>query len=130
VQLIRFALFASVLLFAAIPELFRVEKHSPSEVVFYVVVFVVLWMAISIFKIRSVLILRAETLLASNPSDAVALRRWQAGYVATYAVFEAIGLYGLVLRYLGFALTRVLPFYIAAVALILAYGPRRTQSMR
>ena len=35
---------------------------------------------------------RAQSVLAATAEDAVALNHWRAGYIATYALFEAVAL--------------------------------------
>jgi hypothetical protein len=43
----------------------------------------------------------------------------------TYALSEAIAIFGLVLRLIGFSLSQVAYFYIAGFILLLFFGPRR-----
>jgi hypothetical protein len=43
----------------------------------------------------------------------------------TYALSEAIAIFGLVLRLIGFSLSQVWSFYIAGIILLLFFGPRR-----
>jgi hypothetical protein len=68
---------------------------------------------------------QSESMLAMRPGDALTLNRWRAGYIMTYALSEAIAMFGLVLRILGFSLSQVLSFYVAGFALLLFFGPRR-----
>jgi hypothetical protein len=77
------------------------------------------------FVARRKTIAPAATTLRDHPEDAAALARWRSGYVITYALCEAVALYGFILRMLGFSLTQVAPFYLAAILLMLFYGPRR-----
>jgi F0F1-type ATP synthase membrane subunit c/vacuolar-type H+-ATPase subunit K len=75
--------------------------------------------------VRRLFVLRAEVTLAAQPEDATALNRWRAGYIITYALCEAMALFGLVLRVLGFTLSEVTPFYLVGFVLILVFTPRR-----
>jgi len=63
--------------------------------------------------------------LATRPNDAATLSRWRAGHIMTYALSEAIAIFGLVLRIIGFSLSQVASFYIAGFILLLFFGPRR-----
>jgi len=72
----------------------------------------------------------AEQILASQPNDPSALRRWRTGYLITYACGEAVALYGVVLHFLGFTLTEVLPFLLAGFVLILFFTPSRPAEAR
>ena len=67
----------------------------------------------------------AESSLAGNPESATTLYRWRTGYMATYALSEAIVLYGVVLRFLGLSFSQVVPFFLAGFILMLFFGPRR-----
>jgi hypothetical protein len=54
-----------------------------------------------IFVVRRTLVLRSAESLASHPDDALALGHWKSGYLATYALSEALALFGLILRFMG-----------------------------
>jgi hypothetical protein len=41
-----------------------------------------------IFVVRRTMVMRAKSVLAATPEDAVALNRWRAGYIATYALVK------------------------------------------
>ena len=82
------------------------------------------------FVLRRKTISEAMATLRTSPEDARALGRWRAGYIITYAMCEAVALYGFVLRMLGFFLPQVAPFYLAAILLMLFYGPRRPASVQ
>jgi hypothetical protein len=82
------------------------------------------------FVARRKTIAPATATLRERPEDASALARWRSGYVITYVLCEAVALYGFLLRMLGFSLTQVAPFYLAAILLMLFYGPRRPAQER
>lgn len=69
----------------------------------------------------------AEEILRRSPDDATALQRWMTGHFVLYAMCESVALFGLVLRILGATLVQVLPFYGAAVLLMLVWVPRRPE---
>jgi hypothetical protein len=78
-----------------------------------------------IMVVRRTLVLQSAAALATRPNDAATLSRWRAGYLMTYALSEAVALFGLALRMVGFSLSQVASFYIAGFILLLFFGPRR-----
>ena len=81
----------------------------------------------AILFVRKGMIAGAEGTLRSQPEDTLALGRWRAGNIVTFALVEAIALYGLVLRMLGARLQDSVPFYAAAAVLLVVLGPRRPE---
>ena len=78
-----------------------------------------------IFVLRRVFVRRSAVMLGNNPEDPLALMQWRAGHIATYAVAESIAVFGLILRFVGFTLPQVGPFFLAGFVLLLFLGPRR-----
>jgi hypothetical protein len=39
--------------------------------------------------------------MLGHPDDSLTLSHWRTGYIATYALFEALGSFGLILRFTG-----------------------------
>ncbi|HEV2717065.1 MAG TPA: hypothetical protein VGU64_17505, partial [Terriglobales bacterium] len=87
--------------------------------------FMAVGMIVAIFLLRRVMVIRAEQTLAQNAEDSASLYRWRAGYIVTFALCEAIALYGFVLRFLSFSLTQVMPFYVVGFVLLLFFRPRQ-----
>jgi hypothetical protein len=77
-----------------------------------------------IFVVRRTLVLRAAENLAAHPDDSLTLNHWRSGYLATYALCEALALFGLVLRFTGFTFQHSLPYYIGGFVLLSFFGPR------
>jgi len=77
-----------------------------------------------IFVVRRTLVLRSAESLASPPDDALALGHWKSGYFATYALSEALVLFGLILRFTGGNFERSFPFYIGGFALLFFFAPK------
>ena len=99
---------------------------KPTNVVFYyAMTFMAIAMIAAIFILHRIMVTGAEQTLGQNADDFASLYRWRAGYIVTYALCEAIALYGFVLRFVGFSLSQVAPFYLAGFVLILFFGPRR-----
>ncbi len=78
-----------------------------------------------ILVVRRTLVLQSQKMLEAQPTDATILGRWRAGYIVTYALCEALALYGLVLRLVGSTLSQIAPFYLAGFALMLFFSPRQ-----
>jgi predicted Co/Zn/Cd cation transporter (cation efflux family) len=81
-----------------------------------------------IFVVRRTLVLRSAESLASHPDDALTLRHWKSGYIATYALCEALALFGLILRFMGFNFQQSLLYYIGGFVLLFFFGPREPVS--
>lgn len=77
-----------------------------------------------IFIFRRSMVGPALATLCTQPDDTTAIIRWRSGYVATYAMCEAIALYGFVLRIMGFSYRMVVPFYLASFILMIYFAPR------
>ena len=123
---IQIAMLLSVALFVGVGELVgSIRRLNNDPTVFYVLSLATITIVGVILVVRRTLVLQSETVLATRPSDAATLNRWRAGYILTYSLSEAIALFGLVLRLIGFGLSHVASFYIAGFILLLFFGPRR-----
>src|SRR5262245_30749526 len=80
---------------------------------------------VGIFAVRRTLVIPAENLLGGNAVDPGALLRWRAGYIIILALAETVAVHGLVLRFVGFGFSQVLPFFLASFILMIFFGPRR-----
>jgi hypothetical protein len=81
-----------------------------------------------IFVVRRTLVLRSAQGLTAQPDDPITLRHWKSGYFATYALCEALALFGLAQRFLGFTFQQSLLFYIGGFVLLFFFGPREPAS--
>jgi hypothetical protein len=113
----------SIVLYVLIGE--RLAQHrSPNAALFYAMSLVSITTIGIILVVRRTLVLQSEETLRTRPADSLALNRWRSGYIVTYALAEAQALLGLVLRFFGFSLSQVAPFYVAGFILMLFFGPR------
>lgn len=87
-------------------------------------------MAIAVFVIRTKMVGRFEALLTAQPEDKLVLSKWRSAYVLMWALCEAIALYGLTLRYLGFTMIQVIPFFAVGFVLMLVLPARRPEIAR
>jgi hypothetical protein len=94
----------------------------------YAISFVSISLVGVVFVVRRTLIVPSEVQLFETPDDGVVLARWRSGYICTYALCEALALFGLVLRMLGFTLAQVWPYYVGGFALMLVCAPHRPRA--
>jgi FtsH-binding integral membrane protein len=123
-QVVRMAMLVSIVFYILIA-LLAPSAARPSPIVFYAVTLMAISLVVVLFVTRRILVLRMETVLATQPQDERALARWRTGCIVTYCLSEAVALYGLVLHFLGFTLSEVAPFYLGGFILLLFFGPRR-----
>src|SRR5215470_6527138 len=122
---IQIALLLSVVLYVIVGERVGTIPKLNDPVVFYVLSLATVTIVGVILVVRRTLVLQSAAALAARPNDVATLNRWRAGHIMTYALSEAIAMFGLLLRLIGFSLSQVASFYIAGFILLLFFGPRR-----
>jgi hypothetical protein len=124
-RVLQLAMLASILLYAVVGEFAGPGARAVNPSLSYI--FTTMGIAIVgiIFVVRRTLVLRSAETLASNPDDSLTLNHWKTGYIATYALCEALALFGLMLRFMGFTFQQSLPFYVGGLVLLLFFGPRK-----
>jgi hypothetical protein len=125
VRAIQIAMLLSVALFVLAGELVGSIPRLSNPTLFYALSLATITIVGVILVVRRTLVLQSAAILAERPNDAATLNRWRAGHVMTYALSEAIAMFGLLLRIIGFSLSQVASFYIAGFILLLFFGPRR-----
>ena len=123
-RIIHGAMLASVVLYAGVAESARSSEHPPA-VLLPALAAMGAGLAAGAFILRRMWVESAEERLRLAPDDTAALNRWRAGHITTFALAEAIALYGLVLRVLGAPFLHAAGFYAIAVLLLLMFTPRR-----
>jgi hypothetical protein len=121
---LRAALLAAIAIYVFIGEQISSKQPTTSSMLFNGVAFVAVVVVVMIFVFRRTSVLPAAQTLSSQPDNASMLARWRGGYIVTYALCEAVALFGFTLRILGFGLVQVAPFYVGAILLMLYFGPR------
>jgi len=129
VRLIQIAMLLSVAILVVAGEAVGSIPRLSNPTLFYALSLATITIVGVILVVRRTLVLQSATTLASRPNDVATLNRWRAGYIMTYALSEAIALFGLLLRLIGFSLSQVASFYIAGFILLLFFGPRRPVSL-
>jgi hypothetical protein len=128
IRAVQIAMLISVLLYVAVGEKVGSVPKLNNPVVFYVLSLVTITIVGVILVVRRTLVLQSAASLATRPNDVATLNRWRAGHIMTYALSEAIAIFGFALRIMGFTLSQVASFYIAGFILLLFFGPRRPVS--
>lgn len=128
-NMIRAALIFAIAVYMFIGERVAVGRAGPLVMMLFQILAVVAVVNIVvIWIIRRSMVTPSFSLLQKNQSDSVALTRWRGGYILTYALCEAIALYGFVLRVLGLSYRMVVTFYLASFILMIFFSPRVPQS--
>jgi hypothetical protein len=125
IRAIQIAMLLSVAIFVLAGEMVGSIPRLSDPTLFYALSLATITIVGVILVVRRTLVLQSAATLAARPNDVATLNRWRAGYVMTYALSEAIAMFGLVLRLIGFSLSQVASFYIAGFILLLFFGPRR-----
>jgi len=125
---VQWAMLGSILLYGVVGELAGPVARAIDPALSYI--FTTLGVAIVgvIFVVRRTLVLRAAESLATHPDDSLSLNHWRTGYFATYALCEALALFGLVQRFLGCNLQQSAPYYLGGFVLLFFFRPRRPVS--
>ena len=123
IRLFQIAMLVSIGIYAVVGEL--AGRHLTTDAkALYAISFASISLVGAILVVRKTLVLQSEGELRLKPGDPVIVARWKTGYIVTYALCEALGLFGLVLRILGFALAQVWPYYAGSFVLLLLFWPR------
>ncbi|HXJ90215.1 MAG TPA: hypothetical protein VMS18_25615 [Candidatus Binatia bacterium] len=124
---VQWAMLLSILMYVAVGEILGPRIRHVDPALSYVFSTLAVGIVGTIFVVRRTLVLRAASTLATQPEDDISLSQWKTGYIATYALCEALALFGLVLRFLGSDLQQSLLFYIGGFVLLFFFRPRQPE---
>jgi hypothetical protein len=127
-RLVQIAMLVSIALYVFVGEEAAGRVAAPNTTMFYAISFVSISVVGAVFVVRRTLVFASEVQLRETPDDGALLARWRSGYICTYALCEALALFGLVLRMAGFRLAEVWPYYVGGFALMLLCAPRRPRA--
>jgi hypothetical protein len=114
----------SIPIYVTIGELLGKLADVEVGVIFPVLLVVAGAQGVAVFFLRSRLISPAAEALRLRPEDAAEIMRWMMANFASFALCEAIGLFGFVVRILGGTLEQAAPFYALSFFLLVALYPR------
>jgi hypothetical protein len=124
---VQWAMLGSILLYAALGTLMHPMARMLDPASSYL--FTTLGVAVVgvIFVVRRTLVFRAEEVLSTQLDNKLALNQWKTGYIATYALCEALALFGLIQRFMGGNVQQSLPYYIGGFVLLFFFRPRQPE---
>jgi F0F1-type ATP synthase membrane subunit c/vacuolar-type H+-ATPase subunit K len=120
---VQWSMLASILLYLAAGEFLGPQVRRVDATLSYLFSTLAVGVVGTIFVVRRTLVLRAADALATHPDDNISLHHWRTGYIATYALCEALALFGLVLRFRGSTMEQSLLFYIGGFVLLFFFRP-------
>lgn len=120
---VQWSMLASILLYALIGEVLGPRVRGVDATLSYLFSTLAVGIVGTIFVVRRTLVIRAAGELASHPDDNISLSHWRTGYITTYALCEALALFGLVLRFRGSTMQQSLLFYIGGFVLLFFFRP-------
>lgn len=123
--MVQFVMLGSILVYAAVGELAGPGGRAVNPALSYLLSTAAVAIVGMIFVVRRTLVFRSAESLALRPDDALSLNHWKTGYIITYALCEALALFGLVLRFLGGSFPHSVLFYIGGFILLAFFGPQR-----
>jgi hypothetical protein len=125
---VQWAMLLSILLYVAVGEILGPRIRHVDPALSYVFSTLAVGIVGTIFVVRRTLVLRAASTLVTQPEDNVSLNHWKTGYIATYALCEALALFGLVLRFRGSELQQSMLFYAGGFVLLFFFRPRQPET--
>ena len=127
-RVVQWAMLASIVLYVAVGQLVPPIGRSLDPAMSYL--FATLGVAIVgiIFVVRRTLVFRAESSLATQPEDSLSLSQWRTGFITTYALCEALALFGLILKFMGGGLQASVPYYLSGFILLFFFRPQQPQT--
>jgi hypothetical protein len=126
---VQWSMLGSILLYAVVGEVLGHGARAVDASLSYVFTTAGVALVGVIFVVRRTLVLRSAENLAAHPDDLLTLRHWKSGYITTYALCEALALFGLILRFMGCSFQQSLPFYIGGFVLLFFFGPHEPVSV-
>jgi hypothetical protein len=123
-RIIHAAMLFSIVLYAFI-SLRAPARPVPPPTVLYAFMFVTLADVGLILVLRNKLLASSGPLSSGQSDDSLVIARWRSACIITWALCESIALFGLVLRYMGFAMTQAMIFFVAGFVLMALFAPRR-----
>jgi F0F1-type ATP synthase membrane subunit c/vacuolar-type H+-ATPase subunit K len=125
---VQWSMLGSILLYVVLGALVGRHGHGVDPGLSYIFSTLAVGIVGTIFVVRRTLVQRAAESLATHPDDSLSLSHWQTGYFTTYALCEALALFGLVLRFRGSPMQQSLLFYIGGFVLLFFFRPSQPAS--
>ena len=127
-RVVQWAMLASILLYGIVGEVVGPAARAVDPALSYLFTTLAVAIVGAIFVVRRTLVLRAAASLVTEPDDILSLNHWRTGYIATYALCEALALFGLIQRFLGSNLQQSSLYYLGGFVLLFFFRPRQPAS--
>jgi F0F1-type ATP synthase membrane subunit c/vacuolar-type H+-ATPase subunit K len=127
-RMVQWARLGSIILYAALGVMVRPIQRSIDPTISYLFTTLAVAVVGAIFVVRRTLVFRAEASLARDPNETLSLNHWRTGYIVTYALCEALALFGLVQRFLGASVEQSVPYYLGGFVLLVFFRPRQPET--
>ncbi len=121
---VQWAMLGSILLYVVVGQVVAPAAHMLDPGVSYLFTTLAVALVGIIFVVRRTLVFRSEESLAAHPDDTMSLNHWKTGYIVTYALCEALALFGLIERFLGASVQQSMLYYLGGFVLMLFFRPR------
>jgi hypothetical protein len=122
-RIVQWSMLGSIPLCGVLGELAGPPPGRIDQTLSYILSSLAVGVVGTIFVLRRTLVIPAAAGLTTNPGDGLSLNHWKTGYLATYALCDALAMFGLVLRFRGSGLQQSLLFYIGGFVLLAFFRP-------
>ncbi|HLV85457.1 MAG TPA: hypothetical protein VKV39_00670 [Candidatus Sulfotelmatobacter sp.] len=120
---VQWALLASILLYVVVGEMIAPRATRIDQTLSYILSSLAVGIVGTIFVVRRTLVLPATASLSSSSEEELTLSQWKTGHIATYALCDALAIFGLLLRLRGSSLQQSLLFYVGGFVLLMFFRP-------
>jgi hypothetical protein len=124
-RIIQVALISSVVLCMLVGEIAGKHQSVGNSGIAIAIAGMAATTVVIVVMLRRAMLMPAALVVSTNGAEGAAITRWKAANIVVLALCESIGVYGFVLRFVGFTLMQAMPFYLAAILMMLYFGPRR-----
>jgi F0F1-type ATP synthase membrane subunit c/vacuolar-type H+-ATPase subunit K len=122
-RVVQWSMLGSILLYVLLGALVGRQARGVDPTLSYIFSTLAVGIVGTIFVVRRTLVQRAAESLAEHPDDNLSLNHWRTGYFTTYALCEALAVFGLVLRFRGSPMQQSLLFYVGGFVLLFFFRP-------
>ena len=126
---VQWAMLASIVLYGILGEVVGPVPRGVDPSLSYLFTTLAVAVVGVILVVRRTLVRRAGQSLRARPDDSLSLNHWRTGYIATYALCEALALFGLILRFRGSSWQQSILYYLGGFVLLLFFRPRQPDSI-
>jgi hypothetical protein len=124
---VQWAMLGSILLYGVLCFVIHPATRMLDPGVGYLFTTLAVALVGAIFVVRRTLVFRAEESLITHPDNPVSLNHWKTGYIATYALCEALSLFGLIERFLGANVEQSMLYFVGGFVLMAFFRPRQPE---